>query len=99
MRPGETPVPVPNTKVKTRTADGTMLVTVWESRRVPTKNFRTLKTAYENIRLYNEEKHRARIWKERTAGLPGGPRMTETGSGDSKSIRERVKTKFSRVHG
>ncbi len=34
MRPGVTPVPIPNTMVKTRAADGTMLETVWESRRV-----------------------------------------------------------------
>ena len=35
MRPGDTPVPIPNTTVKTRSADGTMLETAWESRRVP----------------------------------------------------------------
>ena len=31
----ETPVPIPNTTVKTQAADGTMLETAWESRRVP----------------------------------------------------------------
>ena len=35
MRPGETPVPIPNTTVKTRAADGTALETMWESRRAP----------------------------------------------------------------
>ena len=35
IRPGVTPVPIPNTMVKPRTADGTMLATVWESRRLP----------------------------------------------------------------
>ena len=35
MRLGETPVPIPNTTVKPQTADGTMLETAWESRRVP----------------------------------------------------------------
>ena len=35
MRPEETPVPIPNTMVKTRTADGTALETVWESRWPP----------------------------------------------------------------
>ena len=35
MRPGETPVPIPNTTVKTGTADGTMLETAWESRWLP----------------------------------------------------------------
>ena len=32
---GETPVPIPNTMVKTQAADGTMLVTAWESRWLP----------------------------------------------------------------
>ena len=35
MRPGDTPVPIPNTMVKTWTADGTMLGTAWESRWLP----------------------------------------------------------------
>ena len=35
MRLGETPVPIPNTTVKTCAADGTMLETAWESRWVP----------------------------------------------------------------
>ena len=35
MRPGATPVPIPNTMVKTGTADDTALATVWESRWLP----------------------------------------------------------------
>ena len=35
MRLGVTPVPIPNTMVKTRAADGTILETVWESRWMP----------------------------------------------------------------
>ena len=35
MRLGVTPVPIPNTMVKTQAADGTTLATVWESRRLP----------------------------------------------------------------
>ena len=35
MRAEATPVPIPNTTVKIRAADGTMLETAWESRRVP----------------------------------------------------------------
>ena len=35
MRTGGTPVPIPNTTVKTCTADGTMLATAWESRWLP----------------------------------------------------------------
>ena len=35
MREGETPVPIPNTTVKTFTADGTMRAAAWESRWLP----------------------------------------------------------------
>ena len=35
MRMRETLVPIPNTMVKPHAADGTMLETVWESRRPP----------------------------------------------------------------
>ena len=35
MRLGETPVPIPNTTVKTQAADGTALETMWESRWLP----------------------------------------------------------------
>ena len=35
MRLGDTPVPIPNTMVKTQAADGTALETVWESRWLP----------------------------------------------------------------
>ena len=35
MRPRVTPVPIPNTMVKTWTAEGTILETVWESRWPP----------------------------------------------------------------
>ena len=35
MRPGETPVPIPNTMVKPGAADGTVPGTAWESRWLP----------------------------------------------------------------
>ena len=35
MRPGETPVHIPNTMVKAQAADDTMLETAWESRWLP----------------------------------------------------------------
>ena len=35
MRLRETPVPIPNTMVKTQAADGTILETIWESRWLP----------------------------------------------------------------
>ena len=47
MRLGATPVPIPNTMVKTQAADGTALVTVWESRWLP--NFKENKSIYAFI--------------------------------------------------
>ena len=44
MRPGETPVPIPNTTVKTGEADGTALETMWESRWLP--EFEKRKTGF-----------------------------------------------------
>ena len=35
MRSGVTPVPIPNTTVKTRAAESTILATVWEDRWLP----------------------------------------------------------------
>ena len=35
MRPWETPVPIPNTTVKTWAAENTILETIWEDRWVP----------------------------------------------------------------
>ena len=35
MRLGETPVPIPNTTVKTKAAENTILETIWEDRWVP----------------------------------------------------------------
>ena len=50
MRLWETPVPIPNTMVKTQAADGTALETVWESRWPPDqkRNF-TSDQSYEDI--------------------------------------------------
>ena len=50
MRLWETPVPIPNTMVKTQAADGTALETVWESRWQPDqkRNF-TSDQSFEDI--------------------------------------------------
>ena len=45
MRPGDTPVPIPNTMVKTWSADGTILETVWESRWMPLHIFFLMRTS------------------------------------------------------
>ena len=37
MRPGDTPVPIPNTMVKTWAADGSIPGTAWESMWLPVK--------------------------------------------------------------
>ena len=41
MRLGDTPVPIPNTTVKTQSADGTALEAVWESRWAPDQKRKT----------------------------------------------------------
>ncbi len=51
IRSGETPVPMPNTTVKTRSADGTALETVRESRWPPVFDFKKAWTHLEN-RIY-----------------------------------------------
>ena len=38
MRFGDTPVPILNTTVKTKAAESTILVTVWEDRWLPDSN-------------------------------------------------------------
>ena len=43
MRLGVTPVPIPNTMVKTQAADGTALETMWESRWPPDQKKKTAK--------------------------------------------------------
>ena len=48
---GDTPVPIPNTMVKTQAADGTALETVWESRWLPAPNLISLILL---IRMYLE---------------------------------------------
>ena len=50
MRLWETPVPIPNTMVKTWEADGTALETVWESRWLPDqeKNNRQVSDEYRS---------------------------------------------------
>ena len=54
MRPGETPVPIPNTMVKTRSADGTILETVWESRWMPLHCFLSEDERKRSLRLENK---------------------------------------------
>ena len=49
MRLWETPVPIPNTTVKTQAADGTALETVWESRWPPDQKKKTTDESLLNI--------------------------------------------------
>ena len=46
---GETPVPIPNTKVKTQAADGTALETVWESRWPPDSKKENKQTELDRV--------------------------------------------------
>ena len=47
----ETPVPIPNTMVKTQAADGTALETVWESRWSPDQKKKKGRSAAERTTL------------------------------------------------
>ena len=49
MRLGDTPVPIPNTMVKTSAADGTALETVWESRWLPDQKERNRRSCLIKI--------------------------------------------------
>ena len=51
MRPGETPVPMPNTTVKTRTAESTALETVREGRWPPGIQFLANASRRRSVRL------------------------------------------------
>ena len=59
MRLGETPVPIPNTTVKTQAADGPALETMWESRWTPDQK--------ENNRRKSAE-YKYRHWKVSPVG-------------------------------
>ena len=48
MRFWETPVHIPNTMVKTKAADDTILVTVWESRWLPDQKKKNRRDPDEN---------------------------------------------------
>ena len=53
MRLGGTPVPIPNTMVKTQTADDTALETVWESRWPPDQKKNNDPSGFLYIRAYS----------------------------------------------
>ena len=55
MRTGETHVPIPNTIVKPRTADDTMLETAWESRWMPEPFYESGKTLSYNHEILHLE--------------------------------------------
>ena len=77
MRPGETPVPIPNTMVKPQTADGTALETVWESRWPPaTKKKNVIRDMRfeENFRFHMTDKNQSAgqqniFWNDRDVYL------------------------------
>ena len=52
MRLGVTPVPIPNTMVKTQAADGTALETAWESRWLPELKKKAFKLIYIDTDMF-----------------------------------------------
>ena len=63
MRLGDTPVPIPNTMVKTQSADGTIPETVWESRWMPVHCFLSEDERKRSLNLENKIlKHNYRLY-------------------------------------
>ena len=54
MRFGETPVHIPNTMVKTKAADDTMLETAWESRWLPDLLKDKTERFYQRLEVLNK---------------------------------------------
>ena len=79
MRLGDTPVLIPNTMVKTQTADGTMLETTWESRWLPDiRGYSSVGRApalqaggqgFESLYLHGSAETTGCLRKEREKGL------------------------------
>ena len=62
MRSGDTPVPISNTMVKTWSADGTALETVWESRWPPDYKKFNIKKKWINLYQWSEIKKDFGFW-------------------------------------
>ena len=58
MRFGVTPVPIPNTTVKTKAAESTILATVWEDRWLP---------GYKKKKRFNSDLRSKEFWFQMTA--------------------------------
>ena len=76
MRSGETPVPIPNTMVKTWAADGTALETVWESRWPPKQKrkktgfgMKLQISRFERTSPRNLKYQPTNVWKDHTKSL------------------------------
>ena len=67
---GDTPVPIPNTEVKTSGADGTAWVTAWESRTLP--GIKKGKAHLNKVGLFVFS-HSARAARRETQGPPLSP--------------------------
>ena len=62
MRTGGTPVPIPNTTVKTCAADGTTLETAWESRWLPASFSKQIRRFSRRCRFLN---HQRSAWPDK----------------------------------
>ena len=86
MRPGDTPVPIPNTKVKAWPADGTALETVWNTKvKAWPADGTALETVWESRWPPDSKKEK----KEETgeeAGKSGLKRRTGQGPGETFRI-------------
>ena len=74
---GDTPVPIPNTTVKTQAADGTALETMWESRWPPDQkrkeqgNLLNIKQALESELCWEHSGDRSDLISSANPNQPG----------------------------
>ena len=61
MRAEGTPVPIPNTTVKIRAADGTMLETAWESRRLPDIFYKHAEHVFMHLHAMSVQEQRQKV--------------------------------------
>ena len=86
MRLGDTPVPIPNTMVKTQAADGTALETVWESRWLPEYTINLLHELVVTRAIVRSTILNVRNTRQKTAELKSETVLIDTDTSESSEL-------------
>ena len=86
MRLGDTPVPIPNTMVKTQAADGTALETVWESRWLPEYAINLLHELVVTRAIVRSTISNVRNTRQKTAELKSETVLIDTDTSESSGL-------------